>query len=127
MRGANETRTQRARRLRRQATDAERKLWNRLRSRAVEGCKFVRQEPIGPYIVDFACRERGVVIEVDGGQHATDTRDIVRDQWLADHHYRVLRFWNNDVLGNIDGVLERIANALQTESPPGSSPRWHDG
>jgi very-short-patch-repair endonuclease len=66
----------------------------------------------GPYIVDFACRERRLIIEVDGGQHATDERDAVRDQWLAGHRYRVLRFWNNDVLGNIDGVLETIAAAL---------------
>ena len=118
MRGANVVKTNRARRLRRQSTDAERKLWNRLRSRAINGFKFVRQEPIGPYVVDFICRERGLVIEVDGGQHATDKRDIVRDRWLADRPLRVLRFWNNDVLGNMDGVLETIANALQVEGPP---------
>ncbi len=82
------------------------------------GCKFVRQEPIGPYIVDFACREHRLVIEVDGGQHATDPRDAIRDQWLADHRYRVLRFWNNEVLGNIDGVIETIATALSAAAPP---------
>jgi len=112
VRGANEKKTERARGLRRQSTKAELKLWNRIRSRSIDGCKFVRQEPIGPYIVDFVCRERRLIIEVDGGQHATDERDAVRDQWLADHRYRVLRFWNNDVLGNIDGVLETIAAAL---------------
>ena len=89
------------------------KLWNRLRSRAVNGCKFVRQEPIGPYIVDFVCREQRLVIEVDGGQHATDPRDAVRDEWLMSHGYAVLRFWNHDVLRNIDGVLEMIALALE--------------
>src|SRR5262245_61709312 len=83
-----------------------------------DGHKFVRQEPIGPYVVDFVCRERRLIIEVDGGQHATDGRDAVRDRWLNDHRYRVLRFWNNDVLGNIDRVLETIATALQAETPP---------
>jgi very-short-patch-repair endonuclease len=115
MRGANVIKTGRARRLRRQSTDAEQKLRNRLRSRAINGFKFVRQEPIGPYVVDFICREQRLIIEVDGGQHATDKRDVVRDRWLADNHFRVLRFWNNDVIGNIEGVLETIANALQVE------------
>src|SRR5947207_12897682 len=95
---------------------------NRIRSRALGGYKFVRQEPIGPYTVDFVCREQRLVIEVDGGQHATDKHDATRDQWLADHRYRVLRFWNNDVLGNIDGVLETIAIALHRESPPPPGP-----
>jgi very-short-patch-repair endonuclease len=114
-RGANVFRTSRARRLRRDPTDAERKLWNRIRSRSINGCKFVRQEPIGPYFVDFVCRERRLVIEVDGGQHNENERDAVRDRWLADHRYRVLRFWNNEVLSNMDGVLEMIAAALETE------------
>ena len=118
MRGANVKSTELARRLRHQSTNAELKLWNRLRARSIDGCKFVRQEPIGPYIVDFVCRTRRLVIEVDGGQHATDKRDAVRDQWLAEHGYRVLRFWNNDVLGNIDGVLETIATALNETAPP---------
>jgi very-short-patch-repair endonuclease len=93
-------------------------LWRRLRARSLCGHKFVRQEPIGPYIVDFVCREQRLVIEVDGGQHAIDKRDAVRDRWLAQHRYRVLRFWNNDVLGNMDGVLEMIAAALPPDSPP---------
>jgi very-short-patch-repair endonuclease len=113
LRGANVAKSSQARRLRRQSTDAERKLWNRLRSRSINGFKFVRQEPIGPYVVDFVCREQRLVIEVDGGQHATDKRDAVRDGWLTQHRFRVLRFWNNDVLSNIEGVLETIANALQ--------------
>jgi very-short-patch-repair endonuclease len=112
MRDANSIRTGRARRLRRDETDAERRLWYRLRSRQIEGAKFVRQERIGPYVVDFACRERRLIVEVDGGQHATDPRDAVRDQWLSDRGYRVLRFWNNDVLANTEGVLETIAAAL---------------
>jgi very-short-patch-repair endonuclease len=112
MRDANPQKANRSRRLRRDATDAERRLWYRLRSRQIAGAKFVRQDPIGPYVVDFACREQRLIIEVDGGQHATDARDAVRDQWLADRGYRVLRFWNNDVLSNTQGVLETIAAAL---------------
>jgi very-short-patch-repair endonuclease len=115
MRGTNIVKTQRARRLRRNSTDAEHKLWYRLRSRSILGFKFVRQEPIGPYVVDFICREARLIIEVDGGQHAESKRDLVRDQLLADHRYRVLRFWNNDVMANIDGVLEAIAMALNAE------------
>jgi very-short-patch-repair endonuclease len=117
MRGANERTTTRARRLRRNATDAEQALWNRLRSRAVNGCKFIRQEPIGPYTVDFICRELRLIVEVDGGQHAENASDVMRDAWLAARGYRVLRFWNNDVLGNMVGVLEKIAVAIE-EAPP---------
>ena len=84
-----------------------------LRSRAIGRHKFVRQEPVGPYIADFVCRESRLIIEVDGGQHATDPRDPLRDRWLTDHGYRILRFWNNDVLDNTDGVLEVIATALE--------------
>src|SRR5690606_41809692 len=91
---------------------------NCIRSRTIAGCKFVRQEPIGPYIVDFVCRSRKLVIEVDGGQHAGSQRDAVRDGALRKRGYRVLRFWNNDVIGNTEGVLETIAAALQTEMPP---------
>jgi very-short-patch-repair endonuclease len=118
MRGAKAVKTQRARRLRRDSTNAELKLWYRLRSRSILGFKFVRQEPIGPYVVDFTCRERRLIVEVDGGQHADSKSDLVRDQWLAGHRYRVLRFWNNDVIANIDGVLETIAIALNAETSP---------
>ena len=117
MRPANEKKTARARRLRREATNAETALWHRLRSRGLNGYKFVRQEPIGPYTVDLICREHRLIIEVDGGQHADNPRDAVRDKWLTDHNYRVLRFWNNDVSGNMSGVLETIATAL-AERPP---------
>jgi very-short-patch-repair endonuclease len=117
VRAANENRTERARRLRRTATDAETALWHRLRSRRLNGHKFVRQEPIGPYTVDLICRERRLIIEVDGGQHADNAGGVTRDKWLVDHNYRVLRFWNNDILGNIAGVLETIATAL-ADSPP---------
>jgi very-short-patch-repair endonuclease len=111
MRPANEIKTARARHLRRGATDAETALWYQLRSRRLNGYKFVRQEPIGPYTVDLICRERRLVVELDGGQHADNARDVARDKWLVDRKYRVLRFWNNDVLGNLAGVLETIAEA----------------
>jgi very-short-patch-repair endonuclease len=90
-------------------------LWYSLRARRLNGYKFVRQEPIGPYTVDFICRECRLIIEVDGGQHADNARDI--DKWLADHNYRILRFWNNDVSRNLAGVLEAIVTAL-AEAPP---------
>jgi very-short-patch-repair endonuclease len=120
-----------ARRLRRNATIAEQRLWYRLRSRSLYGMKFVRQEPIGPYIVDFVCREHRLIIEVDGGQHSENARDVIRDQWLLDHKYRVLRFWNNDVIGNIDAVLEMIASTLphdgRAPSPPLGGEGWGEG
>ena len=118
MRGANDFKTERARLLRQNSTNAELRLWYRLRSRSINGCKFVRQEPVGPYIVDLICREKRLIVEVDGGQHADSQHDRVRDKWLVDHGYRVVRFWNNDVLKNIEGVLEAIATALNTDTPP---------
>jgi very-short-patch-repair endonuclease len=117
MRGSRETNTKRARSLRRAATDAENALWQRLRSRGLDGHKFVRQEPIGQYIVDFICRKRRLIVEVDGGQHAESQHDAIRDKWLADRNYCVLRFWNNDVLLNTAGVLEVIATALAEAAP----------
>ncbi|WP_342740154.1 endonuclease domain-containing protein [Bradyrhizobium sp. B117] len=117
MRGADEVKTERARHLRAALTDAERTLWYRLRARRLNGYKFVRQEPIGPYTVDFICREARLIVEVDGGQHANNPRDAVRDKWLADRNYRILRFWNNDVSRNLAGVLETIVTAL-AEAPP---------
>jgi very-short-patch-repair endonuclease len=113
MRATSSTKSTLARRLRRDATDAERRLWRRLRARQIGNAKFVRQEPVGPYVVDLVCREHRLIIEVDGGQHATDPRDAVREDWLRERGYRVLRFWNNDVLTNTEGVLESIAQALQ--------------
>jgi very-short-patch-repair endonuclease len=119
MRGAKVAKTNRARRLRRDSTDAELRLWYRLRARSTLGFKFLRQEPVGPYVVDFVCREQRLIVEVDGGQHADSKSDLVRDRWLAEHRCRVLRFWNNDVMANTDGVLETIATALNAGAPPG--------
>jgi len=122
MRDANATKTSLARQLRRNSTRAERKLWRHLRSRSLAGFKFVRQEPIGPYIVDFVCREQRLVIEVDGGQHADNSRDVVREHWLIAHQYRVMRFWNNEVLGNIEGVWDTIFAAASAATPPHPDP-----
>jgi very-short-patch-repair endonuclease len=102
MRGPDKRTVRVERRLRRQATDAETKLWFALRDRRLGGFKFIRQEAIGPYIVDFVCREKKLVIEVDGGQHAENVRDRARDLALASSGYQILRFWNSDVLSNRD-------------------------
>lgn len=97
----------RARDLRQRMTDAERLLWSRLRRRFL-GIKFRRQYPLGPFIADFACPAKRLVIEVDGGQHLESSADEGRDRWMRENGYQVLRFWNHDVLTNVDGVLERI-------------------
>jgi very-short-patch-repair endonuclease len=109
-----------SRKLRANQTDAETKLRNRIRNRQINGDKFVRQEPIGRYICDFVCREKLIVIEVDGGQHSESVRDEVRDRYLRAQGYRVMRFWNNDVLSNIDGVLTVIDDELR--EMPGANP-----
>ena len=110
----------RARELRRNETDAERKLWERLRANRFEGLKFRRQVPIGDFIVDLCCRQRKLVIELDGGQHgepAGIARDARRTALLQARGYRVIRFWDNDVLTNIDGVMEVILAAISDTSP----------
>lgn len=101
-----------AKKLRTNMTDAEQRLWYRLRGHRFDGNKFKRQVPIGPYIVDFASLHRKLVLEIDGGQHADNARDQRRDQWLQEQGFEVLRFWNNDVLRQTDSVLEVIATAL---------------
>jgi very-short-patch-repair endonuclease len=106
-----------AKALRRRLTDSERLLWRHLRSKQIEGNKFRRQEPLGKYVVDFVCHEKRIVIEVDGSQHSIDKGiDKARDKWLKEQRYNVLRFWNNEVLTNVDGVLEVIRNTLLSPS-----------
>ena len=100
-----------ARTLRRRSTDAERRLWRRLRSRQLEGAKFVRQFPIGPHVADFACRKGHLAIELDGGQHSP-AADAPRTEVIEAFGYRIIRFWNNDVLENTEGVLEAIRQEL---------------
>jgi len=107
-----------ARRLRGDATDAEALLWRSIRNRQLSNFKFKRQVPQGPYVVDFLCIEAKLIVEVDGGQHAVNAGfDEKRTQRLETDGYRVLRFWNNDVLRNLSGVLETIASALPEKSP----------
>jgi len=104
---------ERARRLRREQTDAEKKLWVRLRSRQLGDFKFRRQFVIGPFITDFCCFEQRLVVELDGGQHADQSdADRRRSDFLLSRGYRVLRFWDNQVMENIDSVLEQILLAL---------------
>jgi very-short-patch-repair endonuclease len=110
-----------ARRLRSNMTDAERRLWYRLRAHRFGGVKFKRQVPIGPYIVDFACLGRRLVLEIDGGQHADNQADQIRDHVLNEHGFKVLRFWNHDVLRRTSAVLESIMNSLEEATPsPGA-------
>ena len=100
--------------LRRNQTDAELRLWMRLRSRQLSGYRFRRQHPVGPYVVDFICIEAGLVVEVDGGQHSLDKeRDQLRTEYLERAGFRVVRFWNNDVLLNTANVLEEITRELR--------------
>jgi len=107
-------------------TDAERFLWSKLRRRSL-GVKFRRQEPLGPFIVDFVCYEKRLVIEVDGGQHARQRmRDQERDRVLQGMGFRILRFWNPEVLHNIDGVLQKILEALESPSPQSPPTRGGD-
>jgi very-short-patch-repair endonuclease len=108
MRGHNEKTVRIARRLRANQTDAETVLWNRIRNRQIDGHKFVRQQPILGYICDFVCREQRLIVEVDGGQHNESATDAIRDKRLIEDGYRILRFCNNDVLGNTEGVLLTI-------------------
>ncbi len=113
------TLTSRARSLRKQATDAERLLWRYLRGRHMDGYKFRRQVVIKPYIVDFICLEALLIIEADGGQHLEQVvYDDKRSIHLKSAGYRVMRFWNHDILTETEAVLEQIHNALMESSQP---------
>ena len=114
----------RSRELRKNATEAEIHLWRYLRSRRFEGFKFRRRRPIGSYIVDFVCLERGLVIELDRGQHTgQQDYDEQRSAYLMYAGYRIIRFWNNDALQNIEGVLQTIDTELRRAPPPALSRR----
>ena len=107
-----------ARRLRKTPTDAELRLWRHLRRKQLDGFRFRRQHPIGPYVVDFFCPEAALIVEVDGGQHAScEAKDSARTRWLEASHYRAVRFWNNEVLANTPGVLLAIRGALHRRPP----------
>jgi len=108
-----------ARRMRKEPTEAERKLWWHLRHRLeLTGSHFRRQVQIGPYIADFANHKLRLIVEIDGGQHASQSADEQRTQRLAAEGYRVLRFWNNEVLSNLDGVLTAIQSAITSTPDP---------
>lgn len=120
---------ERARNLRADSTDAEQLLWSRLRSRRLSGWKFRRQHEIGRYIVDFACPDAALIVELDGGQHGDQQiYDERRSRELQRMGYRVVRFWNNEALKNLDSVLEVILEALANPAPhPGPLPLGERG
>ena len=119
----------RARNLRQKQTDAEQTLWRHLRARHLQGWKFRRQHQVGSYIVDFVCTDAWLIVELDGGQHADQvTYDERRTLELQAMGYRVLRFWNNDVLANPESILEVLLEALASPGPsPQPSPRRGEG
>ena len=115
-----------ARRLRRDSTEAEKRLWRYLRDRGLCGAKFRRQHPVGRYVADFACPEHRLVVELDGGQHAQQRRsDTIREHELRRHGYRVLRFWDNEALAQTQAVLAAIREALLSSPQP--SPQRGEG
>jgi very-short-patch-repair endonuclease len=109
----------RARALRRNVTEAEKSIWQILRSCQVDGHRFRRQVPFGRYIADFVCHDARLIIEVDGGQHDRPSlQEVERNRFLRDQGYRILRFWNNEVLSNLDGVHATIAEDLRRHPLP---------
>jgi len=115
-----------ARKLRNNLTEAEKRLWNYLRYKQLDGLRFRRQQPLGPYIVDFVNFEKRIIIEIDGGQHNENPQnDVIRDNWFKEQNFKVLRFWNNEVIENIEGVLEIIKRkcfSLPNNTPHLTSP-----
>ncbi len=126
-RGEGAVKTTHARTLRKEQTDAEKRLWYFLRDRRLGGFKFRRQHPVGPYIVDLVCVESGLIVELDGGQHVEQARyDSRRSAYLEEQGFRVLRFWNDDVLKQTGDVLASILDAL-SPSPQPSPPAGERG
>ena len=126
-RGREEVLRQRAKQMRSEPTPAEHRLWQILRAKRLAGYKFKRQLPIDSYIVDFACPARRLIIEADGGQHSATARDRHRDEYLQAQGFRILRFWNNDIFENEEGVLTSILNALERPLSPTPPPQWGEG
>jgi very-short-patch-repair endonuclease len=109
-------------------TEAERRVWQILRSQQIEGYRFRRQVPIGRYIADFACHAARLIVEIDGGQHDRLSRlEIERSGFLQNEGYRILRFWNNEVLENLDGVHRAIADELSRITPTQTLPHYGGG
>lgn len=117
-----------ARTLRKNMTDAERLLWSKLKAEQIAGCRFRRQVPIGHYIVDFACHQARLVIELDGGQHDLSAeKEKQRTAFLNGQGYRVLRFWNNEINENIEGACQSIMNMLSENHPHPTLPHQGGG
>lgn len=117
-----------AKSLRSHMTDAESLLWRHLRAHRLQGQKFKRQQPIGQYVVDFVHFGARLIVEADGGQHNASVRDATRDAWLMSQGFKVMRFWNNDILQNTEAVLATILNAVAVApSPPAPLPRGERG
>lgn len=116
-----------AKALRQDMTEAERLLWRYLRAHRLGGAKFRRQQPIGPYVVDFVHFGARLIIEADGGQHNESASDEGRDDWLRSQGFRVMRFWNNEILNNTDAVLEKIWSEVNGPLSPGPSPARGEG
>lgn len=120
-----------ARHLRRHMTDAEQTLWFHLRNRALMGCKFRRQQPIGRFVADFACPEHALVVEVDGGPYLDSVSDPGRDEEIEARGYRILRFWNNDVLFQpltvLSVIFDALAEARASSLPAGAGDRRAEG
>ena len=113
-----------ARQLRSTQTETENLLWSHLRAHRLSGLKFRRQQPIGAYVVDFLCPDKKLIVELDGGQHQERVAyDEVRDAWLKSEGYTVLRYWNNEVMGNLEGVLEDIVRAAGVFAETSPSPQ----
>ncbi|GAB1232983.1 endonuclease domain-containing protein [Ferrigenium sp. UT5] len=117
-----------ARHLRSHMTESEKKLWRQLRAHRLNGEKFRRQQPIGPYVVDFVHFGARLIVEADGGQHNGAPHDEQRDNWLRKQGFTVMRFWNNEIMGNLDGVLATVMNAVTNPpSPPTPLPQGERG
>jgi very-short-patch-repair endonuclease len=115
----------RSRELRKKATDAEKKLWQALRRKTINGLRFRRQFPLGPFFPDFLCLPARLVVEVDGDTHASDEQrayDKERTRWMVSQNFRVLRFWNIEVYENVDGVVEQIERAVREATTPPPAP-----
>lgn len=126
--GEGDSLLDRAKALRAEQTDAEQRLWYHLRANRLNGLKFKRQKPLGPYIVDFVCMEHALIVEADGGQHEENQAyDQRRDNWLREQGFRVLRFWNNEILGETEAVLESILAIALSPNPSPINGRGEQG